>query len=662
MNKLYILVLLAFAALLLASCSAGLTFTSDDGTVGITGYDGNNTIDFSALSGGTGCDQSIGNITAPTGSVGIIACNETIILTSDDASVTIRAWDGNNTIDFAAAGLGGGCADVFRVINPPAGTDPTAQGCNDILNLTASLGNITITGNGITSTVDFTLNPSVTIDAEWNSIAKLEAIYGVQLWTSADGTLADDSVSLADVQAACVNDFHTIGGTDDDVPELGDFGAANDLDANGDVDNDSHDHTTLTISGLDISADTNLAANSGCTLTDDTISAVLGTTIETGEITDSTILEADLDIDNAAVDEYALTYEASSGKFSWETRGLDRQYELGQTITADVADLVTTLNAANIDFTINMASTGDVIIQDGGTAVHYWDDSATYRQVINNTNAPNGGMYLAGTVTTDGWMSAVGWNCIFTRDAGSGKAYAGFSTRGINQDLNESTDFSSGSGYHNIYGGEFHGDMDSAFSGTATQLADLNVVAGLFGGATASGARSTSGTINQKVYGLQFAATNSGAFSTGTATDTIAGVDVVATNSVAYSSGTYSANTYGIKASGQGGTGGTQSSYGGHFTGTFADTSYGIYATAASGTDNYAAYFERNLADTVPVVYILQDNTGGQGACLELKQDDTDEPFIDFTGTSSADASPTFTTRIIVELNGTDYYLYLDPV
>lgn len=40
-------------------------------------------------------------------------------------------------------------------------------------------------------------------------------------------------VTLSDIQSACTDDFHNIGGTDDDVPEAGDFGAATDLDANG---------------------------------------------------------------------------------------------------------------------------------------------------------------------------------------------------------------------------------------------------------------------------------------------------------------------------------------------------------------------------------------------------------------------------------------------
>jgi len=55
---------------------------------------------------------------------------------------------------------------------------------------------------------------------------KVNSVSGI---TGAD----EDNVSLADVQTATSSDFHNIGGTDDDVPEAGDFGAATDLDANG---------------------------------------------------------------------------------------------------------------------------------------------------------------------------------------------------------------------------------------------------------------------------------------------------------------------------------------------------------------------------------------------------------------------------------------------
>ncbi len=61
--------------------------------------------------------------------------------------------------------------------------------------------------------------------------------------------------SQSNIQSALASDFHNIGGTDDDVPESGDFGAAVDLDASGNVADDSHDHTssTVTLASSDLS-------------------------------------------------------------------------------------------------------------------------------------------------------------------------------------------------------------------------------------------------------------------------------------------------------------------------------------------------------------------------------------------------------------------------
>jgi hypothetical protein len=80
-----------------------------------------------------------------------------------------------------------------------------------------------------------------------------------------------------------------------------------------------HTHTTTSVSGIDISDDTDLAAGDGLTLTDDTLSADLGTAIDTTEITDATIAEVDLKAVDAASDEEILTYELTTGDFEWHT-------------------------------------------------------------------------------------------------------------------------------------------------------------------------------------------------------------------------------------------------------------------------------------------------------------------------------------------------------
>lgn len=95
--------------------------------------------------------------------------------------------------------------------------------------------------------------------------AELEAalVDVVDVFTDNDGALDDDDVTLGDVQGALTNDFHNVGGVDDDVPDAGDFGAATSLDANGAINADEVDDTMVDwgtgagqVSGADIPLDT----------------------------------------------------------------------------------------------------------------------------------------------------------------------------------------------------------------------------------------------------------------------------------------------------------------------------------------------------------------------------------------------------------------------
>jgi hypothetical protein len=70
---------------------------------------------------------------------------------------------------------------------------------------------------------------------------------------------------------------------------------------------------------LDLSDHVNLSAGTGATLTGDSLSVDLGTAIDTSEITDGTILEADLAAVDTANDEECLTYEATGGDFEWQS-------------------------------------------------------------------------------------------------------------------------------------------------------------------------------------------------------------------------------------------------------------------------------------------------------------------------------------------------------
>ncbi len=66
---------------------------------------------------------------------------------------------------------------------------------------------------------------------------------------------------------------------------------------------------------------TTLTDGTGITITEGagsiTIASTLGETIETGEITNDSILEVDFDVTNVATDNYILSYDSDSGGFTW---------------------------------------------------------------------------------------------------------------------------------------------------------------------------------------------------------------------------------------------------------------------------------------------------------------------------------------------------------
>ncbi len=87
---------------------------------------------------------------------------------------------------------------------------------------------------------------------------------------------------------------------------------------------------------IDISAETNLSAGTGATLTGDVISVDLGTSIVSGEIVDGTISEADFAAVDAAADEECLTYESTIGDFEWQSCGGGSSVAEGRPATGTV--------------------------------------------------------------------------------------------------------------------------------------------------------------------------------------------------------------------------------------------------------------------------------------------------------------------------------------
>jgi hypothetical protein len=93
---------------------------------------------------------------------------------------------------------------------------------------------------------------------------------------------------------------------------------------------------------IDFSDETNATAGTGISFSEDSVVNDLGNSIETGEITDGTIAEADLDIANSATDEYSLTYESDTGNFQWADvagGGVSNLEDLGDVDTTGEAEL-----------------------------------------------------------------------------------------------------------------------------------------------------------------------------------------------------------------------------------------------------------------------------------------------------------------------------------
>jgi len=107
------------------------------------------------------------------------------------------------------------------------------------------------------------------------------------------------------------------------------------------------------------------------------------------------------------------------------------------------------------------------------------------------------------------------------------------------------------------------------------------------------------------------------------------------------------------------------------YSGNYSGLTYMVRADRGTGefdpNGNYIGMrVTRNVASaTNPVMKVHQDSATGVGACLNLVQDDVDEPFIDFDGqdegaiaTSTIDSD----ASIRVELNGVDYKIPLYAV
>lgn len=147
-----------------------LTLTASDSNIVITGTAATDTLDFTIpnLSGTNTGDQNIwSQITCPSGTNPTPdSTSDTLTLTTD-SNLTITGDSSTDTIAFAIPNLSGtntGDQNIWSTIDCPAGSDPAPDGTSDTLTLTSDDGNLVITGNSTTDTIDFSLNTEVQVD------------------------------------------------------------------------------------------------------------------------------------------------------------------------------------------------------------------------------------------------------------------------------------------------------------------------------------------------------------------------------------------------------------------------------------------------------------------------------------------------------------------
>lgn len=318
-------------------------------------------------------------------------------------------------------------------------------------------------------------------------------------------------------------------------------------------------------------------------------------------------------------------YDKMQTLLSAEADTLNTVYERGSSVTCDVADVLWTLNAAGVDFIVNMANTGDIIIQDNGTAVHTWDDAGLYTQTVR-ASVPEL-MAIDGTWTgTTGTKSC--WSLNPTHNAGT-ITVSGTTWNVYDFKATDATAMSSGYPYLNVYDGLFRTYMTGTFSGSSNPSV---VAVGLYGGAYGYNSITTSGGVYRFFAGLQFAASIvSGTVNqTGTTYDQLYAISVTssATGLTTTTPATYTAELRGLDITCTGAAAkGTQ-------------TAYGIY-TALSGADtHYGAWF--TIPDNAQTGIAIQVNAAQASA---------DGTLMDFRSTTGSEGTIALAAGGVVTYN-----------
>jgi len=272
-------------------------------------------------------------------------------------------------------------------------------------------GGVTLTGTNFTADLGTSVGISEIENGGNNQVLTTTGA-GVPQWedktvfaTAAQGTLADSALQSGDNISELVNDSGfittdtnttytgsggvTLTGTDF-TADLGTSIDASEIDTNA-VADDEIDYTAVTLNDftndagflttVDISDDTNLAAGTGATLTGDSISVDLGTSIDASEIDTNAVNDDEINYTNVTLADF--TNDAG-----FVTTDNDTTYtgSGGVTLTGTnfTADLGTDIDDTELDF-------GSITLAD------FTNDAGFITTDTNTTYTGSGGVTLTGT-------------------------------------------------------------------------------------------------------------------------------------------------------------------------------------------------------------------------------------------------------------------------
>ena len=210
-------------------------------------------------------------------------------------------------------------------------------------------GTLNLSGNTLTSSADLSINPTG------------NALLGGSL-------IVNDTFNIK-VGGLDTGAYNSLANSDES-PEDAAIESDNDLYIGGDLEVDG-----VFVIGTDTIND---IAGTGLQVVNNSLESVLGTEISTGEITNDTILEADLSVSNTASNGYALTYNSTTGGFTW-TDLSSTNTPSGFTDGGTLITLTTTTDNVNIGGSTELgklAIDGDTdeiqfLVQGNGTQTSY---------------------------------------------------------------------------------------------------------------------------------------------------------------------------------------------------------------------------------------------------------------------------------------------------